>query len=556
MLAVRSNFSKFGAIILLSAFCAVAMYSCDGGSGGGGGTQKVTVGAQGRISVDVSANPETIAPGEDFSLLVNVTNHYSMALSIRLTVSCPEYFSCPDIDRGPRDGYTVYSHESKSLRFTVSSQVNTPAGRHTFSVTGTRFDAAPGFEPKADSAVVEVGPIDSNEAPVATITSHADQSEVSSRTIVIKGSASDPDGVRRLEINGHPATSNDGFSTWRAKLPLDSGLNSFTVLTTDEHNNSNMEAARLTVYNTLIYLSHPIDIKVDEVRQQLLVTDFEIGALIAFDLESGAARIVSGPGFPDDTVPFVRPGRLAVDSAGGRAWVLDNAYEGLIAIDLITGKRTRVPDSKKDNALIITSKGSFADRPYHLPRDMIFNPGGNNVLVVIQIINPLMKQQPPDYRIQTNRVIAIDPISGQRSIFADEHTPDDSHPVYTLNQIVYDTTSNRIIATTKDSSTGIYEINPVTGERSVFVKGSGMNPEDLELDPGNPRVLFLSRQIGAMDLVTGERSTLWESDFLYQARRLAVDSLNNRALLLFFNNNHIGAVDLGTGEESILSSGK
>ena len=37
----------------------------------------------------------------------------------------------------------------------------------------------------------------------------------------------------------------------------------------------------------------------------------------------------------------------------------------------------------------------MSDRPFHLPIDMIYNPAGNNVLVVLQVINtPLQPEHP------------------------------------------------------------------------------------------------------------------------------------------------------------------
>lgn len=548
------TFGRTGVVTLLALLCAIVIYNCSGG-GGGGGTTSVNVDREGRFSIEVSASPAAIAPGEVVYLTVTLISHYSLGISIRLRDTCPEYFTCPDIDPGPRDGITLRAHDTETLQLKILSAPNTPAGSYKISVSATKNTSGGGTPiSESDSAVVEVGPIDPGEAPVVTITSHTDQQELSGRAIVIHGTASDPDGVRRVEINGHGVESSDGYATWSIKLPLETGPNTFVAATTDALNFSNMEAATLSVYNTKVFLSNPVDLAIDEARQQLLVTDIGIGALIAFDLDKGSARMVSGPGKPNNALPFIYPTLLAVDSANDQAWVLDSGYKGLLKVDLNTGKRSRIPASEED--LPITIFGSNSKRPFHLPLDMIFNPDGNNVLVLLQILNPTGVTS-PDYQIQTNRIIAVDPDTGERYIFADETTPDEEFPVYESNRMVFDPAGQRVIVTNESSSAGVYQIDPVTGERSVFVAGLGLNPSDLEFAPGDSTLMVLShRQMGALDMASGEYSALWTSDYYYRASRMAIDPWSNRILILFRDSSDVGAVNLATGEERIFISNK
>ncbi len=540
--------------VALLLFSAIAIYNCDGG---GGGTQSVNVSQEGRFSVEIEASNTAVAPGEDFKLLVTVTSHYSLGMSIRMQVtSCPEFFICPDIDPGPRDGFTLRAHDTKTLNLTFSSQPDTPAGRYTISIQGSKYIGSAGGTPPSDSdsVVIEVGPIDETEAPKIMITSPLNESEVSGRSIVIQGTASDADGVRRVEVNGHPVQSSDGFANWSVNLPMHSGPNRFVVSTTDALNFSDMKAATLSIYNTVVYLSNPVDMVIDESRRQLLVTDARINSLVAFDLATGASRILSGPLHPDDENPLIIPTLLAVDSYGNTAWVLDEGYEGLVAIDLVSGDRSLVPLRKKD--LHVTAVGSASDRPFHLPLDMIFNPSSGDILVLMQVLNQISGQQTSDHRIQTNRIISVNPNHGGRKIFADSHTPSEDFPVYGITRMVFDDLSNRILVT-NDASNGVYEIDPLTGERASFLDGAGISAEAIELDANNSRILIVSNnQLHELNMLDRKLNVLWGSPFYHKAARIAVDRMNNRLLVLFFDNPDIGAVDLLTGEESILFKGK
>lgn len=542
-------------VVSLALFCALAVYNCDGG--GSGGTRSVNVNQEGRFSVEIEASNPSVAPGEEFNLLVKVTSHYSLGMSIRMQITrCPESFICPDIDPGPNDGFTLRAHDTKTLNLTFSSQPDTPAGRYTIGVKGSKYIGSAGGTPPSDSdsAVIEVGPIDENEAPRIIITSPLNKSDVAGRTLVIQGTASDADGVRRVVVNGHAVNSSDGFANWSIKLPLNSGPNSFVVSTTDALNFSNMEAAKLSVYNTLAFLSNPVDMVIDESRQQLLVTDAETNSVVAFDLATGTSKILSGHNKPDDANPLILPTLLAIDSTGSTAWVLDGDYDGLVAIDLESGERSLVPIRNRN--LSITAVGSASDRPFHFPLDMIFNPGDDNILVLVQVLNPTSGQG-SDGPIMANRIISVNPNTGVRKIFADEHTPSEDFPVYETTRLAFDSLSNTIIATSKKSSSGVYEIDPITGERAVFLQGVGISAEDIELDADHARILIVSNgQLNVLDMVDREFSMLWGSSFYYGASRIAVDRLNNRLLVLFFGNADIGSVDLLTGEESILFKGK
>lgn len=95
----------------------------------------------------------------------------------------------------------------------------------------------------------------------------------------------------------------------------------------------------------------PVGIALDTVNNRALVTDEGLSAVIAVDLATGARTILSSGTVPNTTAPVLSgPIAITVDAANGRALVLDNRLQALVAVNLATGGRTvlssnTVPDA-------------------------------------------------------------------------------------------------------------------------------------------------------------------------------------------------------------------
>jgi DNA-binding beta-propeller fold protein YncE len=84
----------------------------------------------------------------------------------------------------------------------------------------------------------------------------------------------------------------------------------------------------------------PGDIALDNATNRALVVDPIRKAVIAIDLDSGAASILSDSSKPDAANAFEDPRGIAVDESGSRALVVDAGRKAIIAVDLTTGARS------------------------------------------------------------------------------------------------------------------------------------------------------------------------------------------------------------------------
>jgi hypothetical protein len=378
------------------------------------------------------------------------------------------------------------------------------------------------------------------EAPTVQILSPLDQQEVNAQSIQVTGQASDPDGVFSIEVNGIAATSVDDFATWQARIPLETGPNVITVASADSFLNRNSTTAQIQIENLGVVLVDPKAIETDVSNLRLLVADQALGALVAVDLIDGSSSIISDLQTPDERVPLTNPHRLAVNGAGTIAWIVDSAYDDLIRIDLVTGQRSLIEDTVGTEPA--ESVGDAIDIA-------IDETSGRAVLLF--------------RRYSDSRVVALDLLSGERTVLSDAITPDSENMLSRPRCLVMDSMNDRLLVI-QDTSDPIYDnpsiiaVDPTTGQRSVVVAEGGTgNPMDAEMDLSNQRILILRSDrhiVMALDLRNDELDTLWEEMSFYWTSlplQIAIDPYNDRALLLHSFKNMLGAIDFATGDPLI-----
>jgi len=86
-----------------------------------------------------------------------------------------------------------------------------------------------------------------NTAPVASIAFPPPISLTDEDTILVRGHASDPQGVAELRVNGALATTSDDFANWQVRVPIDVGSNILTVETRDSFGASDPQAATASI---------------------------------------------------------------------------------------------------------------------------------------------------------------------------------------------------------------------------------------------------------------------------------------------------------------------
>jgi len=179
-----------------------------------------------------------------------------------------------------------------------------------------------------------------NLSPTATIRFPTKKSLTNGETLTITGTASDADGIQEVRVNGVLATTTDGFTTWKAVVKLNAGKNAIVVRTKDNsgHINPKTETVEVTRSELLI---DPKQLALDLANKRAYVLDDNLDALLVIDLLTGIRTIVSDSKISPDN-SFKTPSGIALDLRVDirQAFVLDQGSGALFKIDLETGRQT------------------------------------------------------------------------------------------------------------------------------------------------------------------------------------------------------------------------
>ena len=414
-------------------------------------------------------------------------------------------------------------------------------------------------------------------------------------TASVRGLANDDvSEIAAVRINGIAASTNDGFATWSAVVPLTHGENILVVEVEDTEQIVNANADQILINRSSNPFNNPTDLVVDAVNYRALVLDRpDEDTIFAVDLSTGERTVFSSDSYPNSDDPFFFLTAAALDEAGNRLLVVS---DDLMAVDLSTGVRTLLStnigglgirelatDSGNNRALLLGNAVYSADltsgvvttlsdnvtpsgaNPFSYPTSIAIDAPNNRALVV---------------DIALNAVLAVDLNSGTRTILSNNTTPNSSVPFVAASGVAPDSNSNR--AFILDQGLGALAIKTVdlsTGSRSILSSETMpdantpfRNPRSIALDHVNGRALVTEGGLGAsavyaVDLATGERSVLSGSstpdgtNWLVEANAIAIDSLGRRALIIdrrydqsVLRFRHaVFAVDLDSGTRTILS---
>jgi hypothetical protein len=118
----------------------------------------------------------------------------------------------------------------------------------------------------------------------------------------------------------------------------------------------------------------PVALAVDEAGESALVVDQGLGSLMTIDFADDEREILSNPTTPDELNPLIVPTYIALDLADGRnrALVTDQNLEALVAVDLDSGSRMILSDSQTPDA----------ENVFALPGAVAVDEAGKLALVV------------------------------------------------------------------------------------------------------------------------------------------------------------------------------
>ncbi|MCA8977506.1 MAG: Ig-like domain-containing protein [Planctomycetes bacterium] len=345
-------------------------------------------------------------------------------------------------------------------------------------------------------------------------------------------------------------------------------------------------------------ITHPANPKLDAGRNRLIVVDPNQGGVYAVDLGSGNRTVIadssrgSGPSFGSLQC-------LSLDTASNRAFVVNRpAYiyspTELLAVDLASGDRTRVSagtigsgpemiepkgaalagstlylaDSERaavsavdvaTGARRIVARHSFGTGPgMAMPRDLCLNADGTLAYVLDDSWDGL------------RAILEINLATGSRRIVADDNTGSGTQ-LRDLQGIALDPTANRLLVTDA-SLPGILSVDPVTGDRFLFLDGSIGSPQitrprRLLVDAVRNRAFVIDNRfyipnppsVVEVNLSTGVRRTVsgpgvGSGANLSIPNGIALDTPNNRLLVTERDLDQLIAIDLSTGDRQQIES--
>ncbi|MFK5949483.1 MAG: hypothetical protein QM500_12025 [Methylococcales bacterium] len=427
-----------------------------------------------------------------------------------------------------------------------------------------------------------------NEAPLAKITFPTHQSLTESNTLTVHGTASDENEISVVRVNGVDAQSTDKFLNWSAEISLNPGDNQLNVETVDVFNNSNIGAAQVIVKNQARLVS-PFSMAFDELSKQALVVEGEGNAIVSVDLASGNRFLVS-PQVQIVNSVHLAVGHLVVD--GNRALGTDAGFfraGNIIEINLATGARS-IFSANTTAETLTTPKGIAI-----YDGNAVVLDNDSNTLVAVDLLTSKRTilsdaTQTPEFVATTGfvitetgealvldftlkAVISIDLSTGIRTVLSDNTAPASQVFFNAPVEMAYDAGNNQVLIIDSGSNQ-IISVDISNGNRAVFsdivtndASITWLELKSLIIDNINKKALVLDiglQSIVSADLNTGARTPVTTyktpaADFAWDViRAIAYDSINDR-LLVLDTGNYVptrGAyqVNTSTGERSLFAS--
>jgi hypothetical protein len=387
----------------------------------------------------------------------------------------------------------------------------------------------------------------STPPPNASIVFPTRVSYTDAATISIRGTASGPNGVAGVTVNGVAATSSDSFANWIAVVPVTAGTMTVTVSVRDAAGNTRSAADTVTIHNRGSAIVGMRGMDVDTANGRILVSDQNTKAVYAVRATDGRVSALSdrshGTGADFDSIED-----LVVDATRNRALVLDWGQDTLVAVDLSSGNRT----------VASASSGSGAATAFSLGFGVALDAVGNRAFVTSR---------------GNNSVVAVNLATGTRTVASSASVgtgPSFVNPLGVVYDAITSPSSPRLLVA--DAGLGaIVAVDLASGNRTLMSSssptGSGIaldQPVQVKLDASGSRLLVLDGSVSrnalvAVALANGNRTVLADSStgsgaLVSAPLALAFDTATSRAYVAPYQGGEIGQVDLGTLARTTLAS--
>lgn len=349
-------------------------------------------------------------------------------------------------------------------------------------------------------------------------------------TIVVRGTAASPQGVSGVTVAGVAATSNDGFATWAAAVPLALGANALPVVATTTVGALpalppvvvDRVGARVTTPRGLVF---------DAANDRVYAFDREGRQLVRVDLATSAAEVVSSDAVGGGAL-LPNAFGMAVDLTAGRAALASSDGGGVVTtVDLASGDRAILTGQGVGTGPALTSGADVA----------IVDDKGT--LAVADL--------------NARALVRVDPETGERTVLSSDAVgTGPAFPNGAPSRLAADPAHGRVFVI---GGGGLYAVDVATGDRTL-VSGNGVGngpsliPLAVALDASPDHVLVarnaVTLELLRVELATGDRVAVpvpAGSPALQATQVLTFDAAGNRLLVAEPRGGAVAAVDLDDG---------
>jgi DNA-binding beta-propeller fold protein YncE len=296
--------------------------------------------------------------------------------------------------------------------------------------------------------------------------------------------------------------------------------------------------------NSGLVINNPDSMSLDSANNRVILSE-PAGRIVAINLSNGEQTVLSGLNSTDSSIVgggpnFKTPVDVDIDTSRNQALVSDAGLDALFIVDLATGNRTLLEGLGSD--FISLRAADFFDE--------------NQIVAV-------------DDGLET--VIIVDRNTGDRTLLPANGIGEGPRLQTPRSFVQID--SGLLIADSEASH--VFHVDVSNGNRSIFVNGNETilnSPRAIALDKANNRVLIvdnvdnidnrdddeLNPRLLSLDLASKTLSIIsgdgtGSGPGMTKPEHIALDSVNNRLLVIDIDKVALFSINLATGERSVIS---
>lgn len=330
-----------------------------------------------RIDISPVNDPPSFEIGPDAAAEAGSGSHFFPHWATGLS-------SGPDNESSQELSFVIESNTNPDL-FQVAPIVDSANGNLYFSLASTAAGEATvtlhmeddggldglGAENSSESVSFTVTATDT-ESPTAEILYPPNGAKTDAATVRVFGVAHDAIGVDFVRVNGLHAETSDGYASWvRDAFPAGPAA-SLTIQLSDTSGNFEPDADTITVHGGQPLPLRPTSIAYDSANDRLIFYSTTYDALLTYDPVNGTTSVFSEP---TATIPW-EISDLVFRFSPPALYAVDDQLNCVLSFDLDTGAAT-----------VVSGNGVGEGHSFHSPRGITTVQGSGGTSPFIAVID-------------------------------------------------------------------------------------------------------------------------------------------------------------------------